>query len=417
MKFIHTADIHLDSPMRGLESYDGAPVDELRNATRRALENLVELAIDQEVAFVLIAGDVYDGEWKDVNTGLYFARQMARLGEAGIKVITIAGNHDADSIIAKRLPLPECCVELPTDAPATHRLEEYGVAVHGQGFRTRAVEEDLSSAYPAPVPGLLNIGLLHTSADGRPGHASYAPCTLAGLLAKGYDYWALGHVHQRETLNERPWVVFPGNIQGRHIREPGPKGATLVTVDDGEIISVEHRDLDVARWLVCTVDAEPYANEADVLMAIDAGLQQTLRDAAGSLLLIARVLVTGPSAAHGPLVSNEERFAAEVRARAFDIGADRLWIEKVKVQTLSLIDLEEVRGREDAVGELLRSVAALDDARLAELSGHFTDLNAKLPLELRSSDEPFDPTDINTLRSIVGDIEQVLLPRLTEEQQ
>jgi DNA repair exonuclease SbcCD nuclease subunit len=414
MKFIHTADIHLDSPMRGLEGYDGAPVDELRGATRRALENLVELAIDQEVAFVLIAGDVYDGEWKDVNTGLYFARQIARLGEAAIKVIVIAGNHDADSIIARRLPLPECCIELPTDAPATHRLEEHGVAVHGQGFRTRAVVEDLSSAYPDPVPGLLNIGLLHTSADGRPGHANYAPCTLAGLLAKGYDYWALGHVHQREILNERPWVVFPGNIQGRQIREPGRKGATLVTVDDGEITNVEHRDLDVASWVVCAVDAEPLADEADVLMAIDAGLQEALRDAAGSLL-VARILVTGPSAAHGALVSNEGGLAAAVRARAFDISADRLWIEKVKVETRSLIDLDEVRGREDAVGELLRSVAALDDARLAELSRHFADLNAKLPHELRNSDEPFDPTDVDTLRSIIGDIEQLLLPRLTEK--
>lgn len=414
MKFIHTADIHLDSPMRGLEAYDGAPVDELRGATRRALENLVECAIDQRVAFVLIAGDVYDGEWKDVNTGLFFARQMARLGEADIKVVLIAGNHDADSVIARRLPLGDNCIELPTAAPASHVLEEHGVIVHGQGFKAKAVEEDLSLAYPDPTAGLLNIGLLHTSADGREGHARYAPCTVAGLLAKGYDYWALGHVHRREVLNERPWIVFPGNLQGRHIREPGRKGATLVTVEDLEITSVEHRDLDVARWLECEVDVSEAREETDVLAAISARLDLELADA-HERLIVARIVVVGSSAAHAALSKGEERFAADVRALAFELGTDRLWVEKVKVQTRSLIDLDEARKREDAIGELLRSVEELDDERLREMSAQFADLKAKLPSELRAGDETFDPTDNQTLRGLLGEVEQLLLPRLIAE--
>jgi len=415
MKFIHTADIHLDSPMRGLEAYDGAPVQELRGATRRALENLVDFALDEEVAFILIAGDIYDGEWKDVNTGLFFARQMARLGEAGIKVILIAGNHDADSVIARRLHLPDCCVELPTDAPDTCHLKEHKVAIHGQGFKTKAVEEDLSIHYPDPTPGVLNIGLLHTSADGRPGHASYAPCTVAGLVAKGYDYWALGHIHQREILNEQPWIVFPGNLQGRHIREPGKKGATLVTVEDLEITSVEHHDLDVARWLVCEVDASGAQDETAVLGAVSARLELELGNA-HERLIVARIVIIGSSAAHGALTKDEEAFAADVRALAFEVGADRLWVEKVKVRTRSPIDLDEARQREDAIGELLRSMEALDDERLQELSGQFADLRAKLPSELRAGEEPFDPTDTETLGGLVGDVEQLLLPLLTAEE-
>jgi DNA repair protein SbcD/Mre11 len=414
MRFIHTADVHLDSPMRGLEAYDGAPVDELRGATRRALENLVDFALDQEVAFVLIAGDIYDGEWKDVNTGLFFAKQMARLGEAGIKVISIAGNHDADSVIARRLPLADCCIELSTKAPESHVLEEHGVVVHGQGFPTKAVEDDLSLAYPDPISGLLNIGLLHTSADGRSEHASYAPCTVAGLLAKDYDYWALGHIHQREILNERPWIVFPGNLQGRHIKESGRKGATLVTVEDAEIASVEHRDLDVARWLVCEVDASTARDQADVLEAIRSRLEHELGDA-GERLLVARIVIAGSCAVHGDLTKHEEGLAGDVRALAFDVGADRLWIEKVKVQTRSPIDLEEARKREDAIGELLRSVKELDDTRLREIGNQFADLKTKLPTELRLGEEPFDPTDIETLRGLLGDVEQFLLPLLTAE--
>ncbi len=225
IKFIHAADIHLDSPLVGLERYDGAPVDEIRGATRRALENLVRLATEEHASFVLIAGDVYDGDWKDYNTGLFFVKQMARLKEAGISVYLVAGNHDAASVITKSLRMPDNVAFLSTERPETMLIDRLGIALHGQGFPAREVTEDLSIAYPDAMAGMFNIGLLHTSVDGRSGHEPYAPCTLDGLRSKGYDYWALGHVHAREVLSEDPWIVFPGNMQGRHVRETGPKGA------------------------------------------------------------------------------------------------------------------------------------------------------------------------------------------------
>jgi exonuclease SbcD len=252
-KFIHAADVHLDSPLRGLEQYEGAPVEEIRGASRRALENLVELAIAEQVAFVLFAGDLYDGDWKDYNTGLYFGRQMTKLREAGIRAFLLSGNHDAASQLTRHLRLPDNIKILSDQKPESVSLEDFGVMLHGQGFPRRVVTENLSAGYPKPVPHLFNIGLLHTSVDGREGHEPYAPCSLEGLLSKGYDYWALGHVHRREILHQDPWVVFPGNIQGRHVRETGPKGCTVVTVRDGRVLSVEHRDLNVLRWSVCDV--------------------------------------------------------------------------------------------------------------------------------------------------------------------
>lgn len=254
-RFLHAADIHLDSPLRGLHRYEGAPQDEIRQASRRALANLVQLALDESVAFVLIAGDLYDGDWKDHRTGLYFVSQMVRLREAGIPVFVIAGNHDAMNRMTRSLPLPENVRMLDHKKAETVKLEKLGVAVHGQSFAAQAVLEDLSAGYPPAVGGMFNIGVLHTCATGRDGHDNYAPCTVEGLISKRYDYWALGHVHARETLHREPDIVFPGNIQGRHIRESGAKGCMLVEVNARQKLEATMRPLDVFRWQKCWVDA------------------------------------------------------------------------------------------------------------------------------------------------------------------
>lgn len=268
--FIHAADIHLDSALHGLERYEGAPVDEIRSATRRAFDNLIDLAIDEEVAFVSLAGDLYDGDWKDYNTGLYFVNRMNRLHVGGIRVFIVAGNHDAASQITKHLRLPDNVTLFSTKQPEQVVLEDLGVAIYGQGFPTRAVIDDITQAYPQGDPHLFNIGLLHTCLDGKPGHEPYAPCTVDGLRSKGYQYWALGHVHKREVISEDPWIVFPGNIQGRHARELDPKGCTLVTVEEGEVVNVEHRDLDVFRWSRCELDVSSSETADDVYEQVPA---------------------------------------------------------------------------------------------------------------------------------------------------
>jgi len=414
MKFLHAADIHLDSPMRGLASYEGAPQAAMRGATRRAFENLIQLALDEQVDFVLIAGDLYDGDWQDYNTGLFFAAQLVRLADADVPVFLIAGNHDAASVLTKQLSLPANCVQLSTQKPETQLREDLGVAIHGQGFATRAVLENLSSAYPGPVDGVLNVGMLHTSADGRPGHDNYAPCKVAELADHGYDYWALGHIHQREVLSEDPWIVFPGNVQGRSVRETGGKGATLVTYEDAAVLAVEHRDLDVARWEVCQVDAASAVTMNDVLVIVDEALGTAL-DAADGRLLAARVVISGACEAHTALTADAEQFVNEVRAQALNLGTERVWVEKVTVKTRSPVDLEEVRRREDAIGELLRSIHALGDEDVAVLASQFTELSSKLPKELKDGPEPFDPADPELIRAMIGEVEQMLLPRLTLE--
>lgn len=416
-KFLHAADIHLDSPLLGLERYEGAPVDEIRSATRRAFDNLIELAIDEEVEFVLLVGDIYDGDWKDYNTGLYFVERMGRLKEADIKVFMVAGNHDAASQITKRLRLPENVSMFSTIKPEKFVLEDLCVAIHGQGFDKRAVTEDLSQAYPKGDPQLFNIGLLHTCLDGKPGHEKYAPCKVDGLRSKGYHYWALGHVHKREVVSENPWIVIPGNTQGRHIRETGPKGCTLVTVDNGEVTEVKHCDLDVLRWARCNVDVTDHETPDDVYDQVREVLQKEL-DSAEGRSVAARLLLHGACPAHSTLQAELEHWIQEYRALATSLSGAEIWLEKVSVNTEPPFSVDDILTRDDALGGLLRTIRdiELDETALTEISKEVSALSQKLPAEITNGEDPYDPTDPQQLKDILEDVKGLLVDRLLKSE-
>ena len=413
MQFIHAADIHLDSALHGLERYEGAPVDEIRSATRRAFDNLVDLAIDEEVQFVLLVGDLYDGDWKDYNTGLYFVDRMHRLREAGIRVFVVAGNHDAASQITKHLRLPENVSLFSTKHPEQVILDDLDVVIYGQGFATRAVTDDISQAYPQGDPQLFNIGLLHTCLDGKPGHEPYAPCTIDGLRSKGYQYWALGHVHKREVISEEPWIVFPGNIQGRHVRELGPKGCTLVTVEHGEIETVEHRDLDVFRWARCDLDVSSSETVDDVYERVRGALQNE-SDAAEGRPVAVRLVLLGACAAHSRLQANHERWVQEYRALATGVSGAGVWLEKVSIKTSYPISNGDGLDRDDALSGLLRSIRdlKLDNESIGVLADELAALRQKLPAELLGGAEPFDPTSPEVLAESLEEIKGLLVHRL-----
>ncbi|EXJ16611.1 DNA repair exonuclease [Imhoffiella purpurea] len=415
MKFIHASDIHLDSPLRGLERYDGAPVEEIRGATRRACENLIRVAIDERVDFLLLAGDIYDGDWRDYNTGLFFARQLARLKEAGIPVFMVAGNHDAESRISRVLQMPANVRLFGSAAAETARLEDLGVAIHGQSFQTPSVTEDLSLGYPPAIPGFFNIGLLHTSLDGRPGHAPYAPCRLDGLLTRGYDYWALGHVHRYEVVAEDPWVVYAGNLQGRHVREPGAKGCVLVSVEDGRLRDLSHRSLDVLRWQQAEVDLGDAETLTAVLERIEGALEAALSGADGRLLAL-RLRLGGRTLMHARLHAEQAWLVAECRARALELGAGVLWLEQVRIETRAPATPGVQGAAEDALGGLLAAIDTLelDADRLSALSGEVADLAAKLPADLMAEESGARPTDLSQLPSALEDVKALLVERLLE---
>jgi len=412
--FLHAADIHLDSKLRGLERYEGAPVTALREATRDAFVNLVQAAIDRQVAFLLLIGDLFDGDWRDYHTGLFFNEQMSRLRKAGIDVSIVSGNHDAASQVTKHLtPLPNVHF-FDTKAPETRVLEELGVALHGQGYASRAVVEDLSAAYPPPIAGLLNVGLLHTCAEGSDEHKPYAPCTIDGLRSRGYQYWALGHVHARKVLSEDPWIVFPGNLQGRHAKETGPKGATLVAYEGDEILGVEALELDVLRWERVVVAPRDATSGDDVLDAVRDALEEASAAADGRPLA-ARIEIVGPTAVHALLHRDAEQWVHEIRSLATDVG--EIWIEKVRLATSSLEKREDLEARDDALGALVRALDDLEDdpEALARFSAKLDDLRKKLPQEILGTEgEIPGANDDDALRRALLDAKELLLARLLE---
>jgi exonuclease SbcD len=371
MKFIHAADIHLDSPLAGLRARDDLPDHIVRHSTRRAFSRMIDLARDEDVAFVVIAGDLYDGDWKDFSTGLFFAEEMRRLARP---CFLLRGNHDARSVIARGLKLPENVREFSSRACQTFQLPDLGVSLHGHSFPNRAVPEDLSAGYAPPAEGMLNIGVLHTSCEEPEGeHKRYAPCTPASLTLKGYDYWALGHIHMRQELSRRPWIVFPGNLQGRHPKETGPKGCSLVTVEDRRIVSVEHRSVDVLRWAALAADASGL-DEPALIAAIGETVRAAIAEADDRPVL-ARLSVTGTTDLHGALLNDTDRLVAECRNAAIEADG-QLWVESVKIGTRPVPSADA-----GTLTELREAFfAGLGDPELtAKLRAEFASLRQKVP--------------------------------------
>ena len=387
MKLVHAADLHIDSPLRGLAQYEGAPVEEMRQATRVAFENLVTFCVEESVQALLLAGDLFDGDWRDLQTGLWLNAQLRRLREPGIRVFTIRGNHDAASKLTRDVRWPENVHVFEHRNPETVVDEALGLAVHGQSYGKRDVVKDLAAGYPDAVPGCFNVGLLHTALDGREGHDAYAPTSVDVLRQRGYDYWALGHVHAYEVVSEDPWIVFPGNLQGRHARELGPKGAVLLSVsEDGTLESMERVECDVVRWLVLEVDVNACERGDDVVDRVRSELR-ALESAADGRLAAVRVKLVGSSAAHGELHDRSEHWIREIREAALDLDAPRCWVEKVQVRTSApratgLRDDDPFVG---ALAELMASMAEDPDLLEDRLKSVCGDLLAKLPAQAHSA--------------------------------
>jgi DNA repair protein SbcD/Mre11 len=330
-RFLHAADLHLGSPFLGLAQKDEDVAARFAKASRSAFEDLVTKALEDGVSFVVIAGDVFDGEWKDASIALFLNRQLARLSNRGIPTFLLRGNHDAESLVAKSLTWPENVFEFSTRRPETRRIADLRVALHGRGFPHREVVENYAVDYPQPVAGWFNIGVLHT-ACGRAGHENYAPCTVADLTARGYDYWALGHVHAFEIVSRDPWIVYPGNLQGRSIRECGERGAVIVEVADGTVAEARRVVTDTARWAEVLVDAAPHSDETSLLRAVEAEVRAHAEAAEGRLLAV-RIVLTGATPLHARLIADRDRLRDEAEAAA-QRSADDIWLERLRIDTV-----------------------------------------------------------------------------------
>ncbi|TPW33016.1 DNA repair exonuclease [Martelella alba] len=406
-RFIHAADLHLGSPLSGLALKDEALARRFAEASRDAFTGLIDAALAEKVDFLLIAGDIYDGAWKDNRIGLFFNREIARLDRADIPVFILRGNHDAESVVTRTITMPENVREFSVKAPETMRIDTLKVAIHGQGFATRSVNDNLAASYPPAMPGWFNIGMLHTSLSGRPPHAPYAPCTVDDLLARGYDYWALGHVHAYEQVVDMPPVIYPGNIQGRSIRETGEKGVVLVTVDEGE---VRHRRLilDRARFERATVNVTPQMGEDDIFAAIEARAAN-YAETAGERPVALRLVLSGTYQQAGRMIAERQQWHDEAEA-ALQRSHGDLWLEKLEFD----LETPEVARPVIADAEAAVDFRALIEAvagspEFAAQAGALADeIRARLPASV--SDETVFPG--GDLARLLAEAERLLFARL-----
>ena len=387
MKILHTADLHIDSPMKGLERYEGAPVEYLRSSTRNAVQNIVDLAISEDVDVVTIGGDVFDGDWTDINTGLWWNRQLDRLTSEGIEVYVVHGNHDAHSRLTHHLPTPSGVTVFGTDGPSTVESAELPLAVHGQSYHDRVESRDLASSFPEPIPGRFNVGLLHTSLDGRPGHAPYAPTSIDALRLKNYELWALGHVHNREEVKLGSSVaLFPGNPQGRNIRELGPRGVSIITTNGTSIDSIVHHDVDVARWGIVDIDVSEISTIDEVVNSATSGISSA-RSESGRPLAV-RIVLTGASPIHSNLLDQLATVRGTIITKVTSNEGD-VWIEKLINNTRRVDDVEEA---DAAAIEAIRRIvmSALEDGETFDrLNAELTPLRNKLAPVIGRFDEEF----------------------------
>lgn len=411
--FIHAADIHLDSPLRGLSRDESAPTESIRNACRRAFENLVDLAIEEEVAFVLLAGDLYDGDWKDYSTGIFFSKQMGRLGQHKIPVFVVYGNHDAANRMTKSFVSPENTTVLSSRKVETVLLNDIGVAIHGRSFGTQHVDENLAAGFNAAEKGFFNIGLLHTSLDGREGHARYAPCSLDDLRSKGYDYWALGHIHKQEIVTDDPYVVFPGCIQGRHIREAGAKGCVLVTVDNGRVSECEKISLDVLRWSLCEIDCTDIEEQQAVLELVRQALERE-QGGAEARPLAMRIRLIGATQLSDKLAAYPDKLEQQIKALGAEIAGDEVWIERVEIATTGKRDLQSALADDTALGGLLNKILneTDDPDDIDGLKDKIAELRQKVPSEALGADSVLDLDDEKIIGRLVDEAKHMLVGRL-----
>lgn len=381
-KILHTADIHLDSPLRSLAMRDEALKEMVQTATRTAFSRIVAAAIEEDAAALLISGDLFDGDVNSAYTGAFMLKQIDRLREAKIEMFYIKGNHDAKSSVTRGFLWPD---NVHVFGAAGDKVElEEGVWIHGVSFSGKHAEESLLPKFKAPEEGAVNIAMLHTSLSGAAGHDPYAPCSVADLSDMGFDYWALGHIHKAKIHSKDPWIVMPGTPQGRDIGESGPKSATLITIgDSGRIEEVREIPTSVVEFLDVEVDATGLEHEDSLRDLLRARMQKAaggLESGAGA----ARVTISGETELNWRIQRDQDHWREVVSGIAEDTHC--LWLDKLALD----LSAGSARGGQGPVEELRGLMqTVLDEPAFAEACrGELGAILDELPRERRDALAP-----------------------------
>ena len=331
----------------------------LREATFAAYENIIDLCIAESVDALLVAGDIYDGADRSLRAQQKFVAGLNRLHAAGIRSFICHGNHDPLSGWEAGLTLPSSCHRFGpkvTSAPFDPGNPARGM-VYGYSYPGQVVKDNIAREFKRDQPSGVAIGLLHCNLDGDTNHDPYAPCTTDDLIASEMDYWALGHVHTRRIARaQAPAIVYPGNPQGRHPYETGPRGVYLVTIDDAARVTPEFRAVDVVRWAQLSIPIDGLAGLEELMTAIETAVARALDDADGRDIVY-RLALTGRGELHDDLQRGAN--LADILAQCNEsVGAPFAWCARIDDNTSAAFDRTEALRAGDFLSEVLKLVDA-----------------------------------------------------------
>lgn len=418
--FVHAADLHLDSPFVGIGNL---PHDQehvvrtLREATFGAFEAVIDLCLDRQADFLLVAGDVYDGADRSLRAQLRFRDGLQRLADRGIRTFLVHGNHDPLDGWSHALTMPDT-VHIFQDRLDSMTFEKQGAAVariHGISYPNRKISQDFGKEMKRSGDEPFQIGLFHCNAGGDPRHDPYAPRSVADLEAAKLDYWALGHIHERTTLRAaEPFIGYPGNTQGRHINESGPRGCLVVNVDArGRLACVpEFVPTDQVRWQASVQDIAGLGTLDELLDAVDSEMD-ILQEESGGRPVVTRLTIQGRGTLHHELARTEtlEHLQDELRGRSVQ-RAPFVWIERLVLRTRSEINLADRRAGQDFLADLLKlfdDVRASDEA-IQGLGDALRDL-----YQHRNGKRFLDSPDESWFREVLDEAEMLCADLLAED--
>lgn len=399
-RFLHTADVHLDSPLKTLALRNPELSDLIGLATRRAFIRAVDLCLEEQVDALVLAGDLYDGDQTSMKTARFLAEQLYRLHVAGIRTFIIRGNHDALSKITTELVMPESVKVFDSSAEAVaidRGAGHFPVAVHGLSFARPHAPQSLLRHYPLPVSDAVNIGIMHTSLGGSEKHDLYAPCSVADLQQSGFQYWALGHIHKRQVVEDAASViVMPGMPQGRDINEDGPKSISLVTIKDDKSVIVEERNTSVAQFERLLVDVSGASDWKELISQVSTGLER-LRSTVTADHLVARIQLQGSNPLAWRIRRDLDLVRTEMETRGAMIG--NVWIDKVQTSCAEPGDAERGAGALAELSSIIVGDVLSSTAYQQELISIAEELRGQLPAELRD----FFGSDEASFQNVLGD--------------
>lgn len=355
-RFIHCADLHLDTPFQGISADNPDISRAVRESTFEAFDSVTRAAIENRAEFVLIAGDMFDAQTQSVRAVLKFRDMLQKLHDANIRTFMVHGNHDPAQSAFSAVSWPESVHVFPYSTPETVRFrasDNSRVSVTGQSHEAASEKKNLAASFPHHPSDEFRIALLHADAGVSTEHAPYAPCTITELKQHDFDYWALGHVHTQKIAATSPHIVYPGCIQGRSFRETGPRGCFLVEVHDGKVRDMEFLVVDAVRWDQTATQIDDILTVDSLEQAMLAKIESMSKDA-GARPLICRLDLTGRGPLYRELYREKTRDDLMERLRDGTAGITPfVWVQDIRTRCMPEFDISERMKGDDFLAKVL----------------------------------------------------------------